>query len=128
MGAANRNSKTPWRQTALRSLRRLRETQSKERGQRFALVEQVVRTTQFVVGGEVINPHGVVDGFGDVRRRQRLVGWIFSQSIARSIGLAASDAAAGQYIGEAVRPVIATGARLARRNVDHRSSVCGPSR
>ena len=80
---------------------------------------QLVGTVLTVDGRQVVDPHCVIHGFGDVRRSDSVIGRVGSMFVARSVGLSTLDASTGQQIGQTVRPVVAassgdsTGTRVA---------------
>ena len=77
--------------------------------QRLAFVEHAIRSVLIIERFQVVIVHRVIDRLGDAGRCDRACGWVLAVAVAGSVSLTASDAAARQHIGEAVRPIIAAG-------------------
>ena len=62
---------------------------------RFAFVEQLVRTPLVIGRLQVIDPDGVVNALGDIGRGHRVVGGVFSIPIGGAVRMSTPDAATG---------------------------------
>ena len=74
---------------------------------RVAFGHEVEDAAVGVFGFQVVDAHLLIDGFGDVGGRDRLVGRAFAESVGRAVKLTAADAAAGHDDALRMSPMVA---------------------
>src|SRR6185369_4313542 len=72
------------------------------------LCQQVIRSPLPVAGFEVFDPHRVIVGLRDVRRRERFVTRILAASVTSAVNLPATNSTTSEHIRQAMSPMVAT--------------------